>query len=87
MFRGSIVVLALASALALNGCSKCSNTEDMAPEAPAVEEAVPEATPEAAPAEEMSSEPAGEDENSAAMAPSEEGASDEGMAHEENHGE
>ncbi len=43
MFRVSLVILALASAFALNGCSQCSKQE--ATEAPAAVPALPEATP------------------------------------------
>ena len=43
MFRVSLVILALASAFALNGCSQCSKQE--ATEAPAAIPATPEATP------------------------------------------
>lgn len=51
MFRISFVILAMASALALNGCSQCTNTEDAAPTAPAEEAAPMEGAEEAAPME------------------------------------
>ncbi len=44
MFRISFVILALGSALALNGCSKCSNNADTTP---ATTETAPAATPAA----------------------------------------
>lgn len=43
MFRISFVLLAMVSALALNGCSQCS--QQQAEEAPAAMEAAPEAAP------------------------------------------
>jgi PBP1b-binding outer membrane lipoprotein LpoB len=43
MFRASFVIVALASALALNGCSQCSKQESA--EAPAVVLVPVEATP------------------------------------------
>ena len=42
MFRISFVILALGSALALNGCSKCSNNADTTP---GTTEVAPVATP------------------------------------------
>ncbi len=63
MIRGSLVFLAVASALAMNGCSKCSSQDETAPaptemtapaeptEQPPAEMPAPEATPaDAAPA-------------------------------------
>lgn len=72
MIRGSLVFLAVASALAMNGCSKCSSTpEETAPaptemtapaettEQPPAEMSAPEATPaEAAPAAPSEAPPA-----------------------------
>ena len=52
MFRFSLIILALASALALNGCSQCSNPKAeapavVAPPAPPAAEASPAADPNA----------------------------------------
>lgn len=59
MFRISFIILAMSSALALNGCSQCSNNSaEQTPAetaAPAEETA---ATPEAAPAVDAAATPA-----------------------------
>jgi hypothetical protein len=54
MFRFSLIILALASALALNGCSQCSNPKAeapavTAPPAPPAAEASPAMAPPADP--------------------------------------
>lgn len=75
MIRGSLIVLALASAFALNGCSQCSSPQT---ETPPAETAAPEAAPaetmtpapEAAPAVEATPAPA---EGGAAATPAEGG--------------
>lgn len=72
MFRISFVILAMASALALNGCSQCTNTQDTAP----TTETAPE---EAAPIEGMTGDESAPAEG-AEMAPEAEPTPEEGAA-------
>lgn len=66
MFRVSFVVLALAAGLALNGCSKCSSTQNEAPTMDATAAAPAETQPaegqedgeQVAPAETTEGQPA-----------------------------
>lgn len=47
MIRGSIIILALASLVAMNGCTKCGGNAEQTPAAETTAPA-PEATPDAA---------------------------------------